>query len=113
MRQIEAQANVRFPTTVRVRAWHEERGIDAYFEIKFELPAPDWPTFLSSSPFRAVALDAKHRGDLGPDHGDWDPSKPPGLVAAQVELPGAKYVTLGVDAARRDVIVAYLVYFTT
>ena len=50
---------------------------------------------------------------LGQDHGYWDPHEAPRLRFGSAELPDSRWVTLGLDEARPDVTVVYLMVHGT
>jgi hypothetical protein len=113
LREIERQTHLTFPASSRILIWDAERGIDAYLEMKFEMAAADWPTFIASSPFRDQPLREGGFADLGTDHGGWTPSKEPHLLRGEFRLPDVRYLSLGADVSRPDVVVVYLVWYET
>jgi hypothetical protein len=113
LRRVEQETHLKFPASHRVLFWETGRGIDAYFMMKFEMAAQDWPAFIAASPFREQPLQEGAWSDLGPDEGAWDPGRVPHLRKGQVELPNVRSLNLGADVSRPDVVVVYLFWFET
>ena len=113
LRRIEQETHLKLPASYRVLFWETGRGIDGYLRMKLEMPAGEWSAFIAASPFREQPLQEGDWGDLGPDEGAWDPGKVAHLRNGQVQLPNARYLNLGADVSRPDVVVIYLFWFET
>jgi hypothetical protein len=78
---------------------------------KLELPAATVPRFLAVSGIARV-IDGQADA-LGPDHGYWDPHRVARLRFGEGRLPDSRWLALGLDEARPDVTVVYLMVHGT
>lgn len=113
LRQIQEATHLTFPANHRILYWESGRGIDGYMRLKVEMPAAAWPAFIAASPFRDEPLQEGDWGELGTDEGPWDPGKVTHLRNGQVQLPNARYLNLGADMSRPDVVVVYVYWYET
>ncbi len=81
--------------------------------MKVELPAVEWPGFLSHTPVDPSLFRAGERGLLGPDQGFWDPHQAKSLRTVEASLPNGYVLNLGYDDSRGSVFVVYLVKHST
>lgn len=75
----------------------QTNGMDDATFAKVELPQKDWSDVLRRAPFKSSDLSPDNRGYLEPDDGFWDPTRPKTLPTAQINLPGARVLNVGVD----------------
>jgi hypothetical protein len=87
--------------------------MDAYLQIKVEMPAADWPGFVAASPFRNQPLTEDAPASLGADYGAWAPGQVAHLLKGGVWLPHNQALNLGADVSRPDVVIVYVAWFET
>src|SRR5258708_30698118 len=69
LREVERETHLTFPASMRILFWDAKRGKDPYFQIKFEMAAADWPSFIAGSPFRDQPPGVDPGAKLGGDYG--------------------------------------------
>ena len=109
LESIGKEVGLPFPPSAKLIGVHRERGADDLIAVKVELPAKDWPVFLSLAPVDASLFRAGERGLLGPDQGFWDPHKAQNLRTVEASLPNGRVLNLGYDDGRASVVAVYVV----
>jgi hypothetical protein len=103
------EVGLSFPAAARLIVVHRERGADDLVAVKIELPAAEWPGFLSRAPVDPSLFRPGERGLLGPDEGFWDPHQARNLRTVEAALPNGRVLNLGYDDSRGSVFAVYVV----
>lgn len=98
-----------FPPSSRLLGAERDEGMDDLVRVKIVMPRAEWAMFVKTSPVQPEVMDPGTRGFLGPDHGWWDPNRAPGIRTGQAQLPGARYLNIGVDDDGGPVVTVYIV----
>ena len=107
------EVGLSFPEAAKLVGVHRERGADDLIAVKVDMPASEWPGFLSRTPVDPSLFRAGERGLLGPDQGFWDPHKAKNLRTVETSLPNGRVLNLGYDDSRGAVFAVYVVNHST
>ena len=112
--QMGSRVGLTFPPSARLLTTSSsDRGLDDAVHAKVEMTAVDYAEFIAASPLAAEPFVAEKRFMLGKNRGDWDPETPPALPTAQVRLPNASVINLGVDRSGGASVVVYVFWHET
>lgn len=108
-----AEVGLSFTPGTRIVGVHRESGGDNAVFAKLEVPKTEFEQFWASTHIDRASMRSNERGMLGSDFEFWDPQKARTLATDQVELAGARWMNIGVDESRADVIVVYVLVHGT
>jgi hypothetical protein len=98
-----------FPEGTTVVGIERQEGMDDMLRAKLQMSAEAARRFLEHAPVRSDAFRPGVRGLLGADKDWWDPHQAKRLRSGQANLDGARVLNIGVDEARPDAVVVYIV----
>lgn len=101
---IGREIGVPLPATARVLGVRRTRGMDDAIFAKIEISEAEWSHLRTVPPLGGVELVPESRAYLEPDDGWWDPTTRPSLRAAQIALPGARFLNVGIDHGAHSVV---------
>jgi hypothetical protein len=107
---LNAELPVYIPESARLLGVRRESGMDDLIQVKLEMSAVEFATFVASSPLARQPLESwENNGIWGFDHDFWDPHRVPNLRSAETGYPDARSFRLGIDERKPGVVVVYLV----
>jgi hypothetical protein len=109
---LAAELGMPLPAATRVIMVERQSGIDGLVRAKLRM---DEASFQQLAPRLPIKLEDLRPGPgrLGTDEGAWDPHATPGLRSAQAQLPGARYLNLGVAEDAQGEVTLFVVQHGT
>lgn len=107
--ELGRDVGLKLPSSGRVLGLRRERGIDDAVLAKIELPASEWKKIASQPPLDSAELKSENKAYLPDDDGWWDPNRAPSLRAAQIQMPEARVLNIGVvEPTKAGTVVLYI-----
>jgi hypothetical protein len=103
---LSAKLGVSLPGDARIIGVASEEGMDDMLRVKLEMPTPSLTRFLADS--KVPHFDDSSADILGPDEGFWDPHKATRLRIGDIQLAGARFLTLAIDDSRQGIATVYV-----
>jgi hypothetical protein len=111
--QLGHELGLSFPPSTRVLGVRRESGIDDAVLAKIEISKNEFQAFFAKTPIDPAAMRPGTGGFLGSDVDFWDPHKAPALKTGQGKSAAGRVLSIGVDESRPDIVVLYIMEFST
>ena len=111
--EIEDLTKVRFPAGATLIHHDRARDSDALVRAKLRMTVEQWSSFQAALQLHVDAFSEDKRYLLGINDGWWNPAEVAMLPTAQIQLPDAKVLNLGVDRSDPQQLLVYLVWHAT
>jgi hypothetical protein len=113
LQQIEQTTGIRFPEGAALLQLARASDSDLLIRAKLAMTPAQWTAFLATLTLPADAFEEEKRYLLGTNDGWWNPKDPTSLPTAQLTLPDAKVLNVGVDRTDPQRLQVYFVWHGT
>ena len=112
LQDLEQAIGITFPEGTRLVRYERVTGSDALVRAKLVFTPSQWAEFIRGR-FDASTFEEEQRYLLGTNVDWWNPRDPKHLPTAQIRLPEAKVLDVGVDRSNPKEFLVFLVWHGT
>lgn len=113
LKKLEELIGIQFPKGTTLIRYERQTESDALIRAKLTFTSSQWESFVSTSPLNPDIFEEEQRYLLGTNIEWWNPQDSKKLPTAQVWLPNAKVLNVGVDKSNSKEFLVFLVWHGT